>query len=108
MDALLASREYLKSQIAPKVAKKKELQEQIDAIDKEIAPIEDALAALGKTKSLKKSDVQSVLHKLAKENPGVDRKTLEDLAKEKLQKELGFNLRNFANLAKRCEVKAAA
>lgn len=107
MDAIHASREYLKSQIDPKVAKRRELQDLIDALDKEIAPIEDALAALSKTKSLKKSDVHSVLKKLAAENPDTDRQTLEELAKEKLQKELGFNLRNFANLAKRCEVKTA-
>lgn len=111
MDAIQASREYLESQIEPKVAQKKELQNQIEEIDKEIAPIEAALSALknGKSakKSPKKSDVQSVLRSLANDNPGIEAQTLESLAKQKLQ-EQGFNLRNFTNLAKGFEPKPAA
>jgi hypothetical protein len=108
MDALEASRDYLASQIGPCLAEKEKLLARIAAIEAEIGPIEAALAALTKTKqvnaakSLKKKDVHAAVALIAKENPGVTRLELEELAKDKLKEELGFGLRGFTHLFNKC------
>ena len=108
MQAIDTARQILISQLEPLDAKATELKDQLAALEADRWRLEAALKALDATKkpkarpigkaakpSPKQKDVRDVAIALATANPGLLKSALEDLTKDKLTSELGFDLKGF-------------
>ncbi|TWT96931.1 hypothetical protein Pla108_27070 [Botrimarina colliarenosi] len=113
MPTVEAAREALIAIRDPLLEEKTQLARQLIRIEADLAPIESALEALdcdaskpakqrgkSKSKSPRQEDVRKVMLQLVAANPGIDRSELEELTKDKLRNELGFDLKGFANRSK--------
>ncbi len=109
MNSVDLVRDTLLAAIEPLDRKTYELQEELDQVQLEKAPLIAALEAIDPPKSKKgsvtsktfkpspkQSDVRQVCVALVKENPGIKNPDLEELVKHKLTEEMGFGLRGFA------------
>lgn len=105
--AIDTAREALLSELEPLKQAYEQTKTQLEAIELSKKQLEAALKALqngrGRSKAsrgapkpcARKSDVHDVCKAIVAENPNIPKADLEELAKEKLSLELGFNLSGF-------------
>ncbi len=89
--ALLAPIETEVVSLRERLAKLEADREKLIAADKALAPSAKAAGKAAKP-CVKKADVLAALEAIVTDNPGVAKADLIDLAKDKLSRDLGFNL----------------